>query len=158
MEREKGRWQKLQDGNLVLLHRFEVDKHKGRKLKAKWERQYLLGDISWHGWTGRLIDIQSGEVVGVRKGGLRERCHLDDMKLFVHFDAKILGRGKLRGIHGLVARLREEDEEAQRPGNDSPVGNNSMRRFEVTLVELGKIDSWLGLTRRELCDLMGLWH
>jgi len=33
-----------------------------------------------------------------------------------------------------------------------------MRRSEVTLVEVGKIDSGLGLTMRELCDLMGLWY
>ena len=125
MERGEGRWQKLRDGDLVLLRRFEGDKHKGRKLEAKWEGPYLLGDVSWHGRTGRLIDIQSGEVVRVRKGGLWERCHLDDMKLFVPFDAKILGRGKLRGIHGLVAWLRDEGKEAQQ--KDIPVENGTMR-------------------------------
>ena len=87
MERAEGRWQKLQQGDLVLLRRFEVDKHKGRKLEVKWEGPYLLGDVSWHGRTGRLIDIQSGEVVRVRKEGLRERCHLDEKQLLVPFDA-----------------------------------------------------------------------
>ena len=80
---------------MVLLHRFEVDKHKGSKHEAKWERPCLLGDIAWHGRTGSLIDIQSGEVVQVRKGGLRECYNLDDMKLFVPFHAKILRNGTL---------------------------------------------------------------
>ena len=50
----------------------------------------------------------------------------------------------------MVARLRDEGKEAQQ--KDIPVGNGSMRESEVTLIELKKIDGWLGLTRRELCD------
>ena len=55
---------------MILLCCFEVAKYKGRKLEAKWKGPYLLGEIAWHGRIGRLIDIQSGEVVRVRKGGL----------------------------------------------------------------------------------------
>ena len=56
----------------------------------------------------------------------------------------------------MVAQLKEEGQKVQQ--NDLSVGNDRMRGFEVTLVELGKIESWLGLTRRELCDLMELRH
>jgi hypothetical protein len=82
-EEPRGIWDKLQEGDLVLLRRFEIDRHKGRKLEAQWEGPYRLTDLSWHGRSGRLQDLNSGEIVRVRKGGLKERCHVNDMKLFL---------------------------------------------------------------------------
>jgi len=151
-EKERGRWQRLEEGDLVLLRRFEVDKHKGKKLEAQWEGPYLLGDIAWHGRTARLIDIQSGKVVRVRKGGLRERCHLDDMKLFVPREEKTLGTGKLRGIHRLMGKLKEEIERRGR----GEKGSDWEGMADVTLIAVEDMDYWVGLTKQELCDLSGL--
>ena len=152
IETKEGKWERLQEGDLVLLRRFEVDKHKGRKLEAQWEGPYLLADLSWHGRMGRLIDIQSGKVVRVRKSGLQERCHLDDMKLFVPRNLKVLGSDELQGVHGLARRLRKESTNRQ----EGKVGKDMLEGSRVTLVEVEKIDSWLGLAIGELCNLTGL--
>jgi hypothetical protein len=65
-------------------------------------RTYRFTDLSWHKCSGRLRDINTGEVVRVRKGGLRERCHVNDIKLFVPREDRWIGFDKdLRGVHGL---------------------------------------------------------
>jgi len=51
LKEAEGQWVKLQEGNLVLLRPFEIDKHKGRKLEVCWEGPYHLSDISWYGRT-----------------------------------------------------------------------------------------------------------
>jgi len=64
-ERTQGVWEPLENGDLVLLQRVEVDWHKGRKLDARWEGPYILTDLSWHKRSGRLQDIQTGKRVSV---------------------------------------------------------------------------------------------
>ena len=106
-EQEEGQWEKLVEGDLVLLRRFEIDKHKGRKLEARWEGPFRLSDISWHGRSGRLRDINTGELVKVRRAGLQERCHLNDLKRFVERDSLRLGAGGKKGIHGITVGERQ---------------------------------------------------
>ena len=89
MEREKQRdhlGMKLTDRDLVLLRRFDVAKHHGMKLESQWEGPYRLVDLAFHNNSGRLQDITTGEIVRVRKGGLKERVHVNDLKLFVQHD------------------------------------------------------------------------
>ena len=71
------------EGVLVLLRRFLLDQRKGNKLEARWEGPYVLADLARHGKTGRLRDINTGELVRVRKGALRERVHLNDLKIYL---------------------------------------------------------------------------
>ena len=81
-EARKRRWQEPKDGDLVLLRRFSAEKHHGRKLEPQWEGPYRLADVAYHGRSGRLLDIHTNKVVRVRASGLKERCHLDDLKVF----------------------------------------------------------------------------
>ena len=97
-------WEPLHEGDLVLLRRFEVDRNKGMKLAARWEGPYELTDLSWHKRSGRLRDINTGEVVRVRKGGLRERCHVNDMKLFVPREDRWIGYDGDKGTQKEPAR------------------------------------------------------
>ena len=63
-------------------------------------------DLSWHKRSGRLRDIQTGEILKIRKGGLRERCHVNDMKLFVPREGRWLCFDKdLKGVHKLGANV-----------------------------------------------------
>ena len=75
-------WTPLKEGDLVLVRNFEVAKHLGRKLDAQWEGPFRLVDVSRHQRSGRLQDLVTGEIVKARKGGLNERTHVNDMKLF----------------------------------------------------------------------------
>ena len=75
-------WTPLMEGDLVLVRNFEVTKHLGRKLDAQWEGPFRLVDVSRHQRSGRLQHLISGEIVKARKGGLSERTHVNDMKLF----------------------------------------------------------------------------
>ena len=43
-------------------------------------------DIAFHTNSGRLQDLTSGEIVRVRKGGLKERVHVNDLKLYFRRD------------------------------------------------------------------------
>ena len=63
---------RLTAGDLVLLRRFEVVKHHGMKLESQWEGPYRLVGIVFHNNSGRLQDLTTGEIVRVRKGGLKE--------------------------------------------------------------------------------------
>jgi len=126
LENEDGQWERLTDGDLVLLRRFEIDKHKGRKLEARWEGPFRLSDISWHGRSGRLRDINTRELVKVRRAGLQERCHLNDLKRFVVRDEsqlglEVTGMGGRRGIHGIGLREREEGTIRKEGGNSEVV-------------------------------------
>jgi hypothetical protein len=77
------KWTTLKNGGLVLLRRFETDVNRSLKLEPRWEGPYKLGDISYHGKSGRLFNITTGQLVKVRKSGAREKCHLNDLKLFL---------------------------------------------------------------------------
>jgi len=153
-ERTESLWEPLDNGDLVLLRRFEVDRHKGRKLDARWEGPYVLTDLSWHKRSGRLQDIQTGEIVRVRKGGLKERCHVNDMKLFVRRDNRILGRSDgLRGIHGIVGNTNHELKEKVIHGTGILRGEEG----QEALVELGKWTDWAkGIVVQEPCNLMAM--
>jgi hypothetical protein len=78
--------EELIEGDLVLLRRFEVAKHHGMKLESQWEGPYKLVDIAYHKRSGRIQDLTSGEIIKVRKGGLKERIHVNDLKLFFRRD------------------------------------------------------------------------
>jgi len=54
-------------GDLVLLRRFILDQRRGSKLEARWEGPYLLGDLAYHGKSGRLYDLNTKELVRVKK-------------------------------------------------------------------------------------------
>ena len=82
-EARKRRWQQPKEGDLVLLRRFATDQHHGRKLEPRWEGPYRLSDVAYHGQSGRLEDLHTGKVVRVRASGLKERCHLGDLKVFM---------------------------------------------------------------------------
>ena len=70
-------------GDLVLLRRFILDQRKGSTLEGRWEGPYILSDLSWHGKSGRLLDINTGELVKVKKGALRHQVHLNDLKIYL---------------------------------------------------------------------------
>ena len=84
MSRQKEvRFQAPGEGDLVLLRRFLLDQRRGNKLEPRWEGPYRLGDLAWHGKTGRLYDINTRELMRVKKGGLKDRVHLNDLKLYL---------------------------------------------------------------------------
>ena len=71
------------EGDLVLLRRFLLDQQKGSKLEARWEGPYVLSDLAKHDKSGRLCDLNSEELVRVKKGALRERVHQNDLKIYL---------------------------------------------------------------------------
>ncbi|KAH0607822.1 uncharacterized protein H6S33_002856 [Morchella sextelata] len=109
------------------LERFEIDRQHGRKFEAKWEGPYKLDKIAWHGRTGRVFDLITGEEARVKKTGLHERVHLDDLKVFVPREDHWLGfeedrqeRGNLRFV-GLCEVLGKDEEEGVREWGDRTV-------------------------------------
>lgn len=110
-------WEAPKEGDLVLLRRFQTDKQHDHKFDPRWEGPYILTDVSWHGRTGRVKDLHTGQIARVRKSGLRERIHLDDLKVFIPredrwlgFDADLKQNGQLRfvGMCEMLGKLRLE--------------------------------------------------
>ena len=60
-----------------------MDQRRGNKLEGRWEGPYILTDLSWHGKSGRLLDINTRELVRVKKGALHNRVHLNDLKVYL---------------------------------------------------------------------------
>ena len=86
-------------------------------MEPQWEGPYRLSDVAHRGRSGRLVDLCSGKVVRVRDSGLKERCHLDDLKVFVPRRSK----GEDQGLE--VIRFMDEK------------GNIKARYGPVSLVE-----------------------
>ena len=81
-----------------MLRSFATDQYHGRKLEPRWEGPYRLADVSFRGRSGRLLDLYTNNVVRVRASGLKERCHLDDLKVFT--PRRLKGEDKAVGIIG----------------------------------------------------------
>ena len=62
------------------------DQRRGSKLKPGWEGLYVLSDLAWHRKSGRLLDFNTGEVMRVKKGALRDQVHLNDLKVYLRRD------------------------------------------------------------------------
>jgi len=72
-----------QEGDLVLLRRAALDNRYDKKLEAHWEGPFRLGNIAHHGRSGRLYDITTGALVKTKPSGLKDRIHLDDLRIYV---------------------------------------------------------------------------
>ena len=106
IERESdGKWTTLCEGDLVLLRRFDVGKRHGQKLETQWEGPYRLVDMAYHGRLARLQDIHTGDIVRVKKGGLRKQVHLNELKLF--FPCQVDGFGKSMVVEENLVELGE---------------------------------------------------
>lgn len=71
----KNRYAAPEEGDLVLLRRFVVDKERGRKLEPRWEGPYLLKRIAKAGISGYLMDIKTLKIKG--------RYGFDALKVYV---------------------------------------------------------------------------
>ena len=100
-----------------------MDQYRGRKLEPRWEGPYRLSDVAHHGHSVRLVDLYSEKAVRVRASGLKERCHLDDLKDFPRRSKgcdgdmdviKVLDEKgiylywRMRELSGLVLRLSQK--------------------------------------------------
>lgn len=70
-----GRYTRPQEGDLVLVRRFQLDKDKGRKLESKWDGPRLLTTVTQGGVTGYVREVY-GE-------GQGKKYHLDDLRTYV---------------------------------------------------------------------------
>jgi hypothetical protein len=52
-------------------------------LEARWEGPFRLGNIAHHGRSGRLYDVTTGALVKTKPSGLKDRIHLDDLRIYV---------------------------------------------------------------------------
>jgi len=114
------------EGDLVLLRRFLLDQRRGNKLEAGWEGPYILADLSWHGKSGRLLDVNTRELVRVKKGALRNRVHLNDLKVYLQRGAKTAEDVKTVGILEYEQRT-ERLEEGQGIGQIDIGGKSYLR-------------------------------
>jgi len=71
------------EGDLILLQHATLDNCYDKKLEARWEGPFCLGDLAHHGRSGCLYDITTGALVKTKTSGLKDRIHQDDLKVNV---------------------------------------------------------------------------
>ena len=76
---KKGRLPAPKEGELVLLHRAALDNRYDKKLEARWEGPFCLGNIAHHSQSERLFDLITGRLVRTKQAGLKDRIHLDNL-------------------------------------------------------------------------------
>jgi len=81
-----GRFPAPKEGDLVLLLRAALDNRYNKKLDARWGGPFRLGNIAHHGRSGRLYDLITGQLVKTKQAGLKDRVHLDDLRVYVSRD------------------------------------------------------------------------
>ena len=79
----KGRFPALKEGDLVLLQRAALDNRYDKKLEARWEEPFCLGDLAHHRRSSRLYNITTGALVETKPFGLKDQIHLDDLKVYI---------------------------------------------------------------------------
>jgi hypothetical protein len=67
----------------VLLRRTALNNHRNKKLEPRWEGPFRLDRVAHHGRSGRLYDLVTGQLVKTKASGLKDRVHLDDLRVFV---------------------------------------------------------------------------
>lgn len=72
--------------DLVFLRRAAPDNRYNKKLEARWEGPYRLGDIEHHGRSGRIYYFANGRLVKTKQVGLKDRIHLDHLQVYVSRD------------------------------------------------------------------------
>ena len=82
-QNRKGRFPAPQNGDLVLLRRAALDNRYDKKLEARWEGLFRLDNLAHHGRSGRLYDITTGALVKTKPSGLKDRIHLDDLRIYI---------------------------------------------------------------------------
>ena len=80
---KKGRFPAPKDGYLVLLRRAALDNRYDKKLQARWEGPFRLGDIAHHGRSGRLYELVTGRLVKIKQADFKDRIHLNDLRVYV---------------------------------------------------------------------------
>ena len=81
--RDSGRCEAPRTGDLVLLRRAALDNRRDKKLEPRWEGPFCLNDVAHHGRSGGLFSLSTGQLVKTKISGLKDRVHLDDLRVFV---------------------------------------------------------------------------
>jgi len=81
--RDSGRCEAPRNGDLVLLRLAALDNRRDKKLEPHWEGPFRLNDIAYHGRSVWLFDLSTGQLVKTKISGLKDRMHLDDLRVFV---------------------------------------------------------------------------
>ena len=66
----------------MLIRRFILDQSRGIKLEPRREGTYGLLDFAWLGKSGLLWDLNTSEVVRVKKGALSNSVHLNNLTIY----------------------------------------------------------------------------
>ena len=67
----------------MLLWWVTLDNHWDKKLEPWWKGLFDLDDVTHHGRTGHLLNLSMGQLVKTKISGLKDRVHLDDLRVFV---------------------------------------------------------------------------
>ena len=69
--------------DLVLLRRAALDNRYDKKLEPRWEGPFRLSNLTHHGRSGRLYELITGRLFKTKLAGLKDRIHLDDLRVYV---------------------------------------------------------------------------
>ena len=66
-----------------MLRWAALDNRYDKKLEVRWEGPFRLSNLAHHGRSGRLYYFTTGKLVKIKQAGLKDRIHLDDLRVYV---------------------------------------------------------------------------
>ncbi|KAF8442615.1 hypothetical protein BGX38DRAFT_1272216 [Terfezia claveryi] len=109
----KLKWMTSKEGDLVMVRRHEVDKHKGLKLETRWDGPRLLVKLSKQENSAMVKELHGGK--------MDKRYHVDDLKIYVSRQGHTyLTEGSSRAAY--EEGLREEGEKMGGGGGEERMG------------------------------------
>ena len=127
------------EGDLVLLRQAALDNRYDKKLEARWKGPFRLGDIAHHGRSGRLYDLATGRLVKTKQAGLKDRIHLDDLRVYASHDrsseAEVASIGRVN--YGKLDWTGDRAEEWRKIGLGDSVDLVRLTESEVIICNAG---------------------
>ena len=115
-----------------------LDNRYDKKLEAHWEGPFRLSDLAHHGRSGRLYDLTTGRLVKDKQAELKDRIHLDDLRVYV---SRERAEEEVMGVESVSCdRLGwngEGAEEWKEIGNGGLVELGKLFKMELALIQLG---------------------
>jgi hypothetical protein len=127
---KEGRFPAPKEGDLVLLRRANLDTRFDKKFDARWEGPFRLKDLAHHGRSGRLYDILTDRLVKTKQAGLKDRVHLDDLRVYIPREQQ-LEQAEVAKME--LVRWEEMDWEGEKAEDWRKVGNGSAVDLEFLI-------------------------
>ena len=134
---KEGRFPIPKEVNLVLLRRAAIDNRYDKKLEAHWEGPFRLSNLAHHGRSRHLYDLTTGKLVKIKQAGLKDRIHLDDLRVYVSRERTGAEGAEVGSLCDRLDWKGEGAEEWKEIGKGEAVELGKLTEMELGIFQIG---------------------